>query len=127
MTINSKPLITVKMYQREPYRVCASVRLNSEGKAVGYFVEDQVHPAFVMEIGSELYEQLITNLSRFRKIDSEWPNQSDYLFAVIVNTYGANSHVEAFSIPYALVTTCADVCDQLFELFKEGRNHLLPG
>lgn len=125
MTSEDKPLITVKMYQREPHRVSASVRLNSAGKAVGYLVDDQVHPAFVIEIGNELYEQVVAGLSRFRKVDPERPNRDDYLFAFIVNTYGANPRVEGYYIPFSEATTCADVCDRLVELFEDGRKHPL--
>lgn len=96
LSIDDKPQITLKMYQRDPHRVCASVKLGYNGIAVGYFIEEDMYPndmhggfrpGFAKEIGRELYDLLISNLDRLRPVEAESPNEDDRRwFAIILST-----------------------------------------
>jgi hypothetical protein len=117
------PQIIIKMYQQNPHRVCASVRISPEGIAVGYFIDEHIHPSFVLRNVDNLYNLISANVVRLRRADPDQPYQENNWLVFIVGS-GSNSTASAFyKILFSEAFNYHDISEPLLQLFDAGREH----
>ena len=121
--------ITVKMYTQDPHKVCASVKLNEHGRAVGYFIEEHERPAFLVDGKPTIYLSIIDNIASMRPVGLLDSVSKDRWLAFGFDYYGALQYSRCYDVPF-----CAEDANGLYRslqrffgehraLILDRRNH----